>query len=107
MLEIGDTVQFFTAKPVLFRGNLETLAPSGRPHPNYAAPATTIPPRVPRAKFDERFHFVGNDGETPMAHRRYRITAEDGQHWEGITNSEGLTERIYTTSEQKLSIEIF
>jgi len=107
MLEIGDVVQFFTAKPVLFRGNLETLAPSGRPHPNYSAPTTNIPPRAPRGKFDERFHFVGSDGETPMAHRRYRITAEDGQRWEGMTNSEGLTERIYTTSEQKLSIEIF
>jgi type VI secretion system secreted protein VgrG len=107
MLEIGDVVQFFTAKPVLFRGNLETLAPSGRPHPNYSAPATNIPPRSPRGKFNERFHFVGSDGETPMAHRRYRITAEDGQRWEGMTNSEGLTERIYTTSEQKLLIEIF
>jgi type VI secretion system secreted protein VgrG len=107
MLEISDVVQFFTAKPVLFRGNLETLAPSGRPHPNYASRPGNIAPRTARGQFDERFRLVGNDGETPMAHRRYRITTDDGQCWEGTTNSEGLTERIYTTSEHKISIEIF
>ena len=107
MLEISDVVQFLTPKPVLFRGNLETLAPSGRPHPNYNARASDIPPRAAHGKFDERFRLVGKDGETPMAHRRYRVTAEDGQRWEGITNAEGLTDRIYTVSEQKLSVEIF
>jgi type VI secretion system secreted protein VgrG len=107
MLEISDVVQFFTSKPVLFRGNLETLAPSGRPHPNYVSSPSDILPRAAHGKFDERFRLVGKDGDTPMAHRRYRITTEDGQYWEGITNSEGLTERVYTASEQKLSIEIF
>jgi type VI secretion system secreted protein VgrG len=106
MLEISDVVQFFTSKPVLFHGNLETLPASGRVHPNYTSSASDKPPRSARGKFDERFHLVSEDGETPLAHRRYRITAEDGQCWEGTTNSEGLTERIYTVSEQKLSVEI-
>jgi type VI secretion system secreted protein VgrG len=107
MLEISDIVQFFTAKPVLFRGNLETLPASGRPHPNHPTKNSEIPPRAPRGMFDERFHLVSHDGETPLAHRRYRITADDGQYWEGMTNGEGLTERVYTTSKQKLTLEIF
>jgi type VI secretion system secreted protein VgrG len=107
MLEISDVVQFFTSKPVLFRGNLETLPSSGRAHPNYPSSCENdISSRAARGKFDERFRLVGEDEETPLAHRRYRISAEDGQCWEGTTNSEGLTERIYTVSEQKLSIEI-
>jgi type VI secretion system secreted protein VgrG len=106
MLEISDVVQFFTSKPVLFHGNLETLKSSGRPHPNYMRRANDMPPRSARGKFDERFHLVAEDETTPLAHRRYRIVAEDGQSWEGTTNAEGLTERIYTSSEQKLSIEI-
>ncbi|MDN4052315.1 type VI secretion system Vgr family protein [Massilia sp. YIM B02763] len=106
MLEISDVVQFFTSKPVLFRGNLETLPASGRAHPNYISGASDIPPRSARGKFDERFHLVSEDGKTPLAHCRYRITAEDGQCWEGTTNAEGLTERVYTTSEQKLSLEM-
>jgi type VI secretion system secreted protein VgrG len=31
MLEIGEKVQFFTSSPVLFHGNLETLAPKSTP----------------------------------------------------------------------------
>jgi type VI secretion system secreted protein VgrG len=37
MLEISDLVQFFTSKPVLFHGNLETLAQKNKPQPTAAA----------------------------------------------------------------------
>jgi type VI secretion system secreted protein VgrG len=33
MVEISDRVQFFTPKPTLFHGNLETLGPKNRPQP--------------------------------------------------------------------------
>ena len=38
MLEISDKVQFFTASPTLFHGNLETLAPKNRPQPELEPP---------------------------------------------------------------------
>ena len=56
---------------------------------------------------DEQFHLVDVDGETPLANRRYRITASNGQSWEGISNAEGLTKRVYTKTEVELAIEIF
>jgi uncharacterized protein (DUF2345 family) len=106
MLEIGDLVQFFTSSPVLFHGNLETLASSSKPHPRWETNPTSRT-KAERGLFDERFHLVSQTDDTPLAHRRYRITASSGQQWDGITNSEGLTDRIYTAAEEQLSIEVF
>jgi type VI secretion system secreted protein VgrG len=107
MLEIGEQVQFFTAAPVLFHGNLETLAPSARPQPAGKELTERLQRIAARGSFDERFHCLSADGGTPLAHRRYRITAKNGQSWEGVTNSEGLTERVYTESKQALLLEVF
>ena len=105
MVEISDIVQFFTSKPVLFHGNLETLAAMNKPHPRWET-GPTDKSRAERGEFDERFHLVSEKDNTPLAHRRYRIFSESGQQWDGVTNSEGLTERIYTAAEEKLSLEI-
>jgi type VI secretion system secreted protein VgrG len=59
---------------------------------------------IPLGFFDEQFRLISNDGKTPVGNKRYRITAEDGTEWEGKTNDEGLTERVFTSSEQKLSL---
>ncbi|WP_229412680.1 type VI secretion system Vgr family protein, partial [Massilia sp. Root335] len=106
MVEVSDRVQIYTSTPVLIHGNLETLGPQNRPHPNYTKSTKNFIPIPERGKFDERFHFVAEDGETPLAHRQYRIHAADGQCWEGVTNAQGLTDRIYTSSPQELSVEI-
>jgi len=42
MLEISDKVQFFTASPTLFHGNLETLAPKNRPQPEMEPPVAPV-----------------------------------------------------------------
>ena len=42
MLEISDKVQFFTASPTLFHGNLETLAPKNRPQPELEPPIAPV-----------------------------------------------------------------
>lgn len=105
MVEISDKVQVFTASPTLFHGNLETLAPSPRPHPSsqvHTIPATLLPEH--EQTFDEQFQLIGPDGQTPVANRRYRITSEDGQTWEGTSDSQGLTQRIATHSSVKLSL---
>ena len=103
MLEISDRVQFFTPSPVLFHGNLETMAPQSRPQP---AVADSTPPTSASEVFDEQFHLVGTDGATPLVNRRYRITASDGQTWDGTSDSEGLTNRINTSGAMKISIEL-
>jgi type VI secretion system secreted protein VgrG len=91
---------------VLIHGNLETLGPQKRPHPDRTKATKNFTPIPERGKFDERFHLVAEDGEAPLAHRHYRIQAADGQCWEGVTNAQGLTERVYTSTPQELSIEI-
>lgn len=57
--------------------------------------------------FDEQFHLVDAVGGTPLGKCRYRITASDGQVWEGISDADGFTERVYTADAVELSIEIF
>ena len=105
MLEISDKVQFFTAAPTLFHGNLETLAPSPRPHSSAATQSVSSALLAENEQtFDEQFQLIGADGQTPVANRRYRITADDGQTWEGISDSGGLTQRVVTRSSVKLSL---
>ena len=55
--------------------------------------------------FDEQFHLVHADTDLPLAHHRYRITSSDGQVWEGISDEDGLTERIHAQVEVELSID--
>jgi type VI secretion system secreted protein VgrG len=105
MVEISDKVQFFTASPTLFHGNLETLAPSPRLHSaetHTASPSPLL--QEIEQTFDEQFQLVGSDGHTPVTNRRYRIVADDGQTWEGRSDSGGLTQRVRTNSFVKLSL---
>lgn len=106
MLEISDKVQFFTASPTLFHGNLETLAPSPCPHTSIGAHGTS--PSHPLSEdtqtFDEQFQLLGSDGHTPIPNRRYRITADDGQMWEGKSDDHGFTQRVITPSSVKLTL---
>ena len=58
------------------------------------------------SKFDERFHVVTTDGR-PVVNIHYRIRASTGEVFEGITDSQGLTSRIWTEFPANLSIEFF
>lgn len=106
MMEISDKVQFFTAAPTLFHGNLETLAPSPRPHSFTAATIASASVSLPEKEqeFDEQFQLIGSDGHTPVANCRYRIAADDGQTWEGKSDDRGLTQRVVTRASVKLSL---
>lgn len=55
--------------------------------------------------FDERFHLVGTSGE-PLANQAYRIIAADGSRWEGVSDAQGLTQRVSTLTPSELSLEI-
>ncbi|AOY62919.1 type VI secretion system tip protein VgrG [Xanthomonas citri pv. glycines] len=56
--------------------------------------------------YDEQFRLVADDGETPLSRCRYRITGNNGDAWEGITDEDGLTERVFTLAPTKLDVEI-
>ncbi|UII62650.1 type VI secretion system tip protein VgrG [Xanthomonas translucens] len=56
--------------------------------------------------YDEQFRLVADDGETPLSRCRYRITGNNGDAWEGITDEDGLTERVFTLVPTKLDVEI-
>ena len=100
MLEISDVVQFFTAQPVLFHGNLETLGANNRPHPSQEALLTAV--AEPGTKYDEQIQFMA-DADTALASVNYKLTLENGSVVEGTTDAEGKSQRIVT--DMPLSIE--
>ncbi|MGZ3854220.1 MAG: DUF2345 domain-containing protein, partial [Flavisolibacter sp.] len=104
MLEISDKVQFFTASPTLFHGNLETLAPAPKPFSSNQLSSLNSSLPVNEQVFDEQFQITGSDGKTPLINCRYRIVADDGQTWEGRSDDHGLTQRVVTRSSVKLSL---
>jgi len=106
MLEISNSVQFFTASPTLFHGNLETLPSSPEPQVSAVEQPLYQPPPLATHEhiFDEQFQLTESDGHTPIANRRFRIVADDGQTWEGRTDSHGLTKRVVTRASMKLSL---
>jgi len=81
MLEISDKVQFFTSSPVLFNGNLETLAPKSvsqefneRPH----------------SSFDQAVRLLQVDG-TPAPDIAFELIREDGHRISEKSSSGGHT----------------
>jgi type VI secretion system secreted protein VgrG len=104
MLEISDKVQFFTASPTLFHGNLETLTPAPKPFSSNQLSSLNSSLPVNEQVFDEQFQITGPDGKTPLINCRYRIVADDGQTWEGRSDDHGLTQRVVTRSSVKLSL---
>jgi type VI secretion system secreted protein VgrG len=69
MLEIGDKVQFYTSSPVLFNGNLETLA--------VKSATQSFNERPGDCRFDQEVNFLNVDGE-PAADISYELVREDG-----------------------------
>jgi type VI secretion system secreted protein VgrG len=59
----------------------------------------------PPLTFDEQFQVFHDDGEQPKAVTRYTISSASGQTWKGTTDSQGFTQRVFTASEEKLSLE--
>lgn len=68
MLEISDKVQFFTSSPVLFNGNLETLAPKS---------VSQAFNERPHSSFDQEVLLVNAD-DTPAAGIAFEILRDDG-----------------------------
>jgi type VI secretion system secreted protein VgrG len=56
--------------------------------------------------FDEQFHLVMPGTDHPIANTRYKITSSTGEVFEGTTDAQGYTERIFTDASVALEIEI-
>lgn len=80
MLEISDKVQFFTSSPVLFNGNLETLAPKS---------VSQEFNERPRSSFDQEVLLMEVD-DTPAAGIDFEILREDGNQ-SGKSDADGST----------------
>jgi type VI secretion system secreted protein VgrG len=82
MLEIGDQVQFFTASPVLFHGNLETLAPK--------SVAQALNEKASGLHFDQEVNFRDVDGK-PAKEISYELIREDDPVIGGKSAASGST----------------
>jgi type VI secretion system secreted protein VgrG len=83
MLEISEKVQFFTASPVLFHGNLETL-PS-------KSVSQTFNERKSDYHFDQEVNFVDANLK-PEKNVGYELVRADGTVIDGKTAASGSTE---------------
>ena len=81
MLEISDKVQFFTSSPVLFNGNLETLAPKS---------VSQEFNEKPHSSFDQEVLLVNAD-DTPAVGVAFELLRDDG-NMAGKSAEDGSTQ---------------
>ncbi|WP_198116683.1 type VI secretion system Vgr family protein [Massilia rhizosphaerae] len=82
MLEISDQTQFFTSSPVLFHGNLETLAPKSVSQAFNEKPAD--------CHFDQEVNFLQTDGK-PAENIPYKLVRDDATVLDGKSTANGST----------------
>jgi type VI secretion system secreted protein VgrG len=82
MLEISDQTQFFTSSPVLFHGNLETLAPKSVSQAFNEKPAD--------CRFDQEVNFFHVNGK-PGENVAYELVRDDATVLEGKSAANGST----------------
>jgi type VI secretion system secreted protein VgrG len=84
MVEISDLVQFFTPKPTLFHGNLETLGPKNRPQPE--------PEKKETANAKQRMQvtlLAHPDDSEGLANVPYALYKGDALIQQSLTDSDG------------------
>jgi type VI secretion system secreted protein VgrG len=82
MVEISDQTQFFTSSPVLFHGNLETLAPK--------TVSQAFNEKPTGYHFDQEVNFIQNDGK-PAKDTSYELVRDDDTLTGGKTDANGST----------------
>ncbi|MBT9568219.1 MAG: type VI secretion system Vgr family protein [Thiobacillus sp.] len=73
----------------------------------------SLVPRLPKGEtvktdlYDQQFHLIYPGTDIPISDQPYRLIGEDGGLYaEGVTDSNGFTERVYTTKPMVLSVEV-
>jgi type VI secretion system secreted protein VgrG len=57
-------------------------------------------------KYDQKFQLRDSFNNQPLPKQRYKVTASSGEAIEGVTDSEGYTQRIATSDFSTLNIEL-
>jgi type VI secretion system secreted protein VgrG len=90
MIEVSDLVQFFTSKPVLFHGNLETLGQKNRPHPSTEHKITIADPKETEELRQLVFTLQTHpENGRPFANVPYTLYKNGSPLDEGITDDLG------------------
>lgn len=96
MLEISDKTQFFTSSPVLFHGNLETLAPK--------SVAQSLNEKASGYQFDQEVNFIQVDGK-PAPDISYDLVRDEGMVKSAKTAASGSTEVQKGTGMESYTIQ--
>jgi uncharacterized Zn-binding protein involved in type VI secretion len=68
--------------------------------------ARAAAPSVPVAAFDIHFHVKNKDSGKSMGNTPYRITVDDGQIIEGVTDENGFTQKVASDKPRIATIEV-
>ncbi|QNK75116.1 PAAR domain-containing protein [Variovorax sp. PAMC28562] len=61
--------------------------------------------KAPEKKYDQHFHVLDEGTGEPLRHRRYRLTV-DGLTFEGVTDSDGKTQRVSAAHALSAELEV-
>lgn len=64
------------------------------------------PKQTYKSKFSQFFQLKNSDTQEPLKNTPYKITLENGNELEGVTDQEGNTESVFSVDEQSLTIEV-
>jgi len=102
MVEVTNRLEVFAAKPALFHGNLETLAPQNRPQPSVKA-APPVEPTPEQLYFQMQSHAA--DG-IDCANVPYSLYQGDTKIEDGITDESGGLVVTHKTGTQDYSVRL-
>lgn len=74
-------------------------------HPGDKGPSSAAP-STPPAGFDIHFHVKHKDTGREMRNTSYRITVDDGQVIEGVTDENGFTQKVASDKPRIATIEV-
>ncbi|MES2296120.1 MAG: type VI secretion system tip protein TssI/VgrG [Pseudomonadota bacterium] len=100
MVEISDTVQFFTRSPTLFHGNLQTLAPQTRPQQHQG---TATPPTPEQVHYALQSHATGG---IDFANVPYTLFKGGAKVEDGVTDEFGRIKIAHETGTPEYSVKL-
>ena len=106
IVNIGEAGSPSSVKAPINPEVLIALAGSGIPFIERCPVDTTVKVSPPLDEFQKVFILKNEDGK-PLANMKYKLTRESGEEIEGLTDKDGLTERIITDKPEKIKLECF
>ena len=60
-----------------------------------------------QSEYDQHFLLINDQTGKPLEHARYRVTLADGRIFDGVSNEQGLSEKVSADSPLGADIEVF